>query len=188
MQGCTLEDWTAGCVAQGVGGSSRPGSVIEHFDSLCPCPPPLARGYPLHRVRSHASARLRPVCALLRKGFPPASSTMYIPTNASPRKRVPALRICPWANRSDDIAHQAASLNGLHFTPPNRLMSGWCSEKCLACNIPTWLSPDPRYWKQSLRSLVAEKGCDFPRTIGLGGFCCTAVTCGASGALLLCRC
>jgi hypothetical protein len=94
----------------------------------------------------------------------------------------------PLDDRSDDIAQQAASLNGLHSTPPNRLMSGWCSEKCLACNIPTWLSPDPRYWKQSLRSLVAEKGCDFPRTISLGGFCCTSVTCGASGALLLCRC
>jgi len=127
-------------------------------------PPPLARG-------KDGTSMSAPICD---RGH--AHSARAFLSNPPPRTSLrPHLRahVClrcrlPLDYRSDVIAHKAASLNGPHSSPPNRLM--------------LWMVFG------NLRSLVAEKGCNLPRTIRLGCLRCTAVTRGASGTLLLRGC
>lgn len=150
-----------------------------------PFPPLLARG-------KDGTSMSAPICNR-RYAHSARAFLSYPPPCASLRVhlRVLVYLRCglPLDYRSDDMAHKAASLNGPHSSPPNRLMVWMVLGNMLQHAMSRRRACRARdTGSKFLRSFVAEKGCDLPRTIGLGCLCCTAVTGGASGTLLFRGC
>jgi len=150
-----------------------------------PSPPPLARG-------KDGTSMFAPICD--RGHAHSARASLSYPPPCTSRRPHLRAHVClrcglPPDYRSDGIAHKAGSLNGPHSSPPNHLML-WM----VLGNMFQHVMSRRRSCRAQdtgskfLRSLVAEKGCNLPRTIRLGRLCCAAVTRGASGTLLLRGC